>query len=177
MDFMTILQKTLKWEGTWSDDAVDAGGKTMLGITQATLGAWLGRPASAQEIRNLTRDEAINIYQSMYFQKPGINLLPDALQSPVFDFGVNAGPGRAIMGLQTLIDTLGIVPHINVDGGIGAFTLKAVSGTLGTTGERKMVNAYQDARQAFYNGIVLKDESQREFLRGWTNRVDDFRIT
>jgi hypothetical protein len=33
------------------------------------------------------------------------------------------------------------------------------------------------ARQAFYNGIVLKDESQRKFLRGWTNRADDFRIT
>lgn len=177
MDFVNdILKKTLIEEGGWSDDPSDAGGKTLYGITQYTLSAYLGRPASDDEIRNLDKETAIAIYRKNYYEGPKINLLPDVLQSPVFDFGVNSGPGQAIKILQQLVDDAGIAPHINVDGGIGPFTLAAVKQTLDAMGDRTMVNAYQDARQAFVNRIVARNPSQGRFILGWTSRINRFRI-
>jgi lysozyme family protein len=58
---------TAKWEGGWSDHAADPGGKTNWGITQATLGAYLRRPASAAEIRALTKEQAKAIYKKLFW--------------------------------------------------------------------------------------------------------------
>ncbi len=176
MDFSEILEKTLREEGSWSNNANDAGGATMLGITQATLSSYRGRPVSEDEVHALTRDEAMEIYRKLYFDGPQINLLPEALQSPVFDWGVNAGPGRAIRGLQQLIDEAEVVPHISMDGGIGPATLNAVQKTLDAMGATVMVNAYQDERQKFYDEIVARKPSQAVFIKGWTNRTNRFRI-
>jgi lysozyme family protein len=177
VDFVNdILKKTLVEEGTWSDDADDAGGATMMGITQDTLSSYRGYTVSVDEVRNLSRDEAISIYQSEYYTGPKINLLPDVLQGPVFDWGVNSGPGTAILHLQQLVDDAGVVAHINVDGGIGSFTLTAVKQTLAAMGDKTMVNAYEDSRQAFYQSIVDRNPSQAKFLAGWTNRANAFRI-
>ena len=46
--------------------------------------------------------------------------LPGGLDLCIFDFGVNAGPGRAAKYLQTMIGTV-------ADGGIGPNTLKALA--------------------------------------------------
>jgi lysozyme family protein len=75
-----------------------------------------------------------------------------------------------------LVDTANIAPHISIDGGIGTFTITAVTQTLASMGPKAMVNAYQDARQAFYNNIVVRKPSQGQFLAGWTNRVNAFRM-
>jgi lysozyme family protein len=177
MDFENdILKKTLIEEGGWADDPDDAGGKTQMGITQATLGVYLGRPASDDEIHDLSRDMAIDVYKKLFYEGPKIHLLPEVLQSPVFDWGVNAGPARAIMGLQQLVDDADVVPDINIDGGIGPFTLKAVAATLEALGPKTMVNAYQDQRQAFYDAIVARKPSQAKFIVGWTARCNRFRI-
>lgn len=175
-DFMQILEKTLREEGGWSNDGDDLGGATMLGITHDTLAAYRGHPVTDDDVHNLTRDEAIQIYRSLFYEGPKINLLPDVLQGPVFDWGVNAGPGRAIKGLQQLVDDADVVPDIAIDGGIGAFTLKAVRATLDALGDQTMVNAYQDERQKFYDGIVARKPSQAKFIQGWTNRTNRFRI-
>ena len=70
---------TAKWEGGWSDHPADPGGKTMYGITQATLSNWLGRPASAAEIRNLSRAEAKTIYRDRYWKRVGGDTLPPGI--------------------------------------------------------------------------------------------------
>lgn len=177
VDFVNdVLKKTLVEEGSWSDNPNDAGGATMMGITQDTLSSYRGYTVTAQEVHDLSRDEAIAIYQKLFYEQPGINLLPDVLQSPVFDWGVNSGPGTAIMHLQQLVDDAGVVAHINVDGGIGPFTITAVKATLAAMGNQTMVNAYEDSRQAFYNSIVARNPSQSEFIEGWTNRANAFRI-
>jgi len=178
MVFDEILAKTLKWEGhdLYTDDPIDLGSATKFGITIATLCVWRKRQVSKDEVRTLTREEAIEIYQTMYFKQPLFHLLPECLQGPVFDFGVNAGPGRAVKSLQTLCNKIGAGGVVSVDGGLGPFTLKAVQTCLDQVGETTMVNAYQDERQNFYNAIVANNPSQSRFIHGWTNRANDFRI-
>ena len=88
--------------------------------------------------------------------------LPNGLDLCVFDFGVNAGPGRAAKYLQTMI---GSTP----DGGIGPMTLKAVSEYVEEHGLVKAIENYQDARQSYYEKLSTFDT----FGKGWTRRVDE----
>lgn len=176
MSFMDILEKTLKEEGGWVNDADDAGGATMMGVTQATLSVYRGYQVSEEEVAALSRDEAIAVYRKMFYRDPKIDLLPEGLQGPVFDWGVNSGPGRAVMGLQQVVDNADVVPDINIDGGIGPMTLNAVTKTLAGIGLKKFVNMLQDERQKFCDEIVRRKPSQAKYIVGWTNRINRFRI-
>ena len=56
--FDTAVAFTLREEGGFTDDPRDPGGATNLGITLATLTHWRGRPATADDVRQLTVVEA-----------------------------------------------------------------------------------------------------------------------
>jgi len=179
MQFADILKKTLKWEGGFVNDVHDRGGATKYGITIVTLRALNedidedGR-ITVDDIQDLTIEQAKSIYERAYFIKPKFNLLPDALQPVMFDMGVNHGPSRATRILQQVINLVGLAT-IEVDGGIGPVTVRAADTSYRRMGHY-MINALCDARQNFYNGIVLRDPSQERFIRGWTNRNNDFRV-
>jgi lysozyme family protein len=88
--------------------------------------------------------------------------MPEGLDLCVFDFAVNAGPGRAAKYLQTMIGTV-------VDGGIGPNTLGALSRYLDEEGLKTSIENYQNARQEYYEGLSHFDT----FGRGWTRRVEE----
>ena len=62
--------------------------------------------------------------------------LPNGLDLCVFDFGVNAGPGRAAKYLQTMIGTV-------ADGGIGPNTLAKLKEYVDANGIEKCIKDYQ----------------------------------
>jgi len=151
---------TAKWEGGWSDHARDPGGKTMYGITQATLSAYYGRPASVSEIRGLTKDTAKAIYRSEYWDKIAGDVLPPGVDLCVYDFGVNSGPSRAVKSLQAALG-------VKSDGWVGEITMAAVR----KANPRKLVGKLCDRRMAFLEKLDTFDD----FGKGWTNRVNDIR--
>ena len=113
-------------------------------------------------MKDLTVEDVAPIYKKGYWDKMRGDDLPNGLDLCVFDFGVNAGPGRAAKYLQTMI---GSTP----DGGIGPMTLKAVSEYDEKHGLVKAIENYQDARQSYYEKLSTFDT----FGRGWTRRVDE----
>lgn len=153
---------TAVWEGDWSDNKKDRGGKTMYGITQAALSAWLGRPATAYEIRNLDKATALAIYEKNYWDRVSGNMLPPGVDLMVYDWGVNSGPKRSAMALQAVLG-------VEADGWIGDKTLAA----LRRLPARDVVNALYDRRVAFLKG--LGNDQWAEFGKGWMNRVNDVR--
>lgn len=157
---------TAKWEGGWSDHSRDPGGKTNWGITQATLTAWLGRPATNQEIRELTKADALKIYQKNYWDRIGGDRLPPGVDLCVYDFGVNSGPSRGVKSLQTEIEA-------KADGWVGPETLKAIA----LHDRRDLINALCDRRLAFMKQIQGADGKLlwTTFGKGWSNRVADIR--
>lgn len=158
--FETCHAITAKWEGGWSDHERDPGGKTMYGITQATLSAYYGRPASVAEIRGLTKETAKAIYRSEYWDRVAGDVLPDGVDLCVYDFGVNSGPSRAAKSLQAALG-------VKADGWIGELTMTAIR----KADARKLVAALCDRRMAFLRGLGTFST----FGRGWTNRVNDIR--
>ena len=78
--------------------------------------------------------------------------IPNGLDLCLFDFGVNAGPGRAAKFLQKIIGT-------TVDGGIGPQTLNALQQKIGGDddyGISDIIKEYQSARQEYYEGLLNK---------------------
>src|SRR4051794_36362256 len=57
----------LQFEGGFTNDPKDPGGPTNLGITQATLSAFLGRQATIAEVKALTPEKVAPIYRGKFW--------------------------------------------------------------------------------------------------------------
>ena len=150
------LETILHHEGGYVNHPKDPGGETNLGVTKRVYEEHGG----TKDMKDLTVEDVAPIYKKGYWDKMKGDELPSGLDLCVFDFGVNAGPGRAAKYLQTMI---GSTP----DGGIGPMTLKAVSEYVEEHGLVKAIENYQDARQSYYEKLSTFDT----FGRGWTRRV------
>ena len=148
--FDKYFDKLLKHEGGWSDHAADRGGKTNLGITLNTLRS-VKPNATAEDLRNLTKEEAKQIYRKNYYEGPGIDKLPEHIREQVFDIAVNSGPARAKKMLNQVVQQAG--------------------GDISKVDN----NMLADRRQQFYDGLVKNNPSQQAFIKGWTNRANSFR--
>jgi lysozyme family protein len=157
-NFENALEIILEHEGGYVNHPKDPGGETNLGVTKRVYEDFGGE----KEMKELTQEDVEPIYQENYWDKCKCDDLPAGLDLCVFDFGVNAGPGRAAKYLQTMIGTV-------ADGGIGPNTLKTLSSYVDTHGVVKTVEQYQANRQEYYEGLSTFDT----FGRGWTRRVEE----
>lgn len=158
-NFQTALDAVLKFEGGYSNHPADPGGPTNLGITQAVLSAWIGRKASVNEVKLLSRDTAAAIYKARYWTPCRCDELPSGVDYVLFDFGVNAGIGQAVKTLQRV---LGVAR----DGIFGPVTM----GALQRRQPAELVTAFDAAKVAFYRGLTVNKPSLKVFLNGWLNR-------
>lgn len=169
MDIKKYLKETTigKHEGGYQNRKSDSGNKvdgkqigTKYGISAPVLKEHLGRTPSVDEMKNLDEETALNIYENKYWKKPKIDKLPEHIQKSVLDWGINSGPDKAIKKLQKLV---GASP----DGIIGPETIEK--------SKNADVNAYADMRIKYYEDIVKKDPSKKEWLEGWKKRANSFR--
>ena len=142
-NFPEALAHTLQFEGGWTNNPNDSGGATMKGITQRTYSSYLGRETSQEELRNISDAEVAAIYRKRYWDECLGNDLADGLDYAVFDAAVNTGPREASRLLQRVVG-------VPVDGVLGPKTLAAVSDYIAAEGLPKLIDAYTEARQAYY---------------------------
>lgn len=138
----------------------DRGGATAWGITRATLSRWLGCPASMDDVKALTREEAQNIYRRWYWDTIGGDLLPAGIDLMVFDHGVVAGEAQSVMELQQVLHMTGD----QIDGHVGPIT-------LGLIAENKPLDviACLEARQAMHYRMCADFP---RFGDGWMDRLE-----
>ena len=170
-----MILDVLKHEGGYVNHKADRGGATNYGITQATLSIWLGRPATIQDVKNLTKETAAKIYKKNYYYNPKIDLLPDEIEPILFDVAVNSGPGRAIRMLQQILFDKGY-PVGAADGVIGKNTIKYSYSWVGATGGDIAINTIVDYRVKFYKKLIANNPSQKVFEKGWMARAESFRV-
>lgn len=83
----------LRWEGGYSSgDNGDPGGETNFGISK--------RAFPNLDIKNLTIEEAKEIYNKKYWMPLDCHKLPDGMALAVFDSAVNCGPTKARQWLK-----------------------------------------------------------------------------
>jgi len=152
------LETILHHEGGYVNHPKDPGGETNLGVTKRVYEDFGG----TKDMKDLTVEDVEPIYRKNYWDRVKGDELPSGLDLCVFDFGVNAGTGRAAKYLQTMIGTV-------ADGGIGPNTLKALSNYVESEGIEGTIRNYQEARQEYYESLSTFET----FGRGWTRRVDE----
>lgn len=150
----------------------DAGGPTNMGITQKTLSAWRGYKVTVEEVKQLTRKEAYDIYASEYWTPIRGDYLPSGLDYAMFDSCVTSGPNRTTRMLQTVLVNAGLRnadgSAIAIDGIMGAQTLDAVSRYPG--GIVELIRAFCAERMRYLRSLKGKRGFESNG-RGWTIRV------
>lgn len=177
-----IAKEIVAREGGFVNDPDDPGGATNFGVTIHTmraLGLDLDRDGqiSVADVRALTQEQAVEIFEKHYFEKPLIAMLPPALHATVFDMYVNAG-ANSIKILQRLLCDMG--RQVSVDGVLGPKTIAAVQ-MVHDAAPDHLRDAYGIARRNYYFRIADRRAASRKFARtrsggkgGWIKRAEEF---
>jgi lysozyme family protein len=131
---------------TVTDDPQDPGGLTKWGISQ--------RAFPDLDIRNLTKEQAKELYRFHYFNRCRCGSFPPQIALALFDGAVNQGPHRAIQLLQK---ALGVTP----DGVVGEETISAAQ----RADQGEALVDYLSHRAAHYATLNAR------FHRGWFRRL------
>ncbi|MBN2760481.1 MAG: peptidoglycan-binding protein [Rhodobacteraceae bacterium] len=177
-DVRKLAEEIVAREGGFVNDPDDPGGATKFGVTIHTLRRLRpGQTVGVDDIRALTREDAVEIYLEHYFARPRIGELPQPLWATVFDMYVNAG-ANAVRLLQRLLVDMG--QDVAVDGAIGPQTIAAAHRAYDIA-PNHMVDAYGIARRDFYYRLADRRPASRKFARrrdggkgGWITRAEEF---
>ena len=163
-EFDALIGPLLDREGGYSNHPNDRGGATNHGITQTTYAQWCSRHGQPwRNVSHLTRAEAVRVYWEMYWTPSRCSDLPHAIRAIHFDAAVNHGITRAAKLLQQACS-------VEEDGVIGPVTLAAARDIPAAM----LRSRYLVARYRFYGQIINRDKSQRDFIAGWMNRMEEF---
>lgn len=157
MQFSTAVKNLLDNEGGLINHPRDPGGITKYGISLKAYPA-LG----ADGIRNLTVQDAKDIYERDYWNALRCEELPEALRYMVFDCAVNQGPGFAATALQSAVS-------VRADGLIGDRTIAAAH-------KVKPIDALKKLSTLRYARYYRHPE-WKTFGSGWINRLFGVMLT
>lgn len=87
MSFETEVQKILRREGGYVNHPADRGGETNFGISK--------RANPDVDVRNLTEEQAVELYRSRYWDAAQVDSFPEHMRGAIFDAAVHHGPGTA----------------------------------------------------------------------------------
>jgi len=148
MSFDALINRVLSHEGGYVNDPRDPGGETKFGIAK--------RSYPHLDIRGLTREQAIGIYRSDFWDRVHGDELPRSFAFQALDAGVNHGIGNSVRWMQR-------AAGVADDGVIGPMTMTAI----GRTEPADLVLKFNAERLRFYAKLTTFDA----FGRGWVNRV------
>ncbi len=150
--FKQFMNRVLSYEGGYSSHPADKGGETNWGITRRTARA-NGYHGS---MREMTRDQAIEIYHSAFWLRYRCEEMPDALAFQFFDAAINHGYGNAARILQRAVG-------VADDGIIGNITMAAIQ----KLPENEILFKFNAERIVFYTKL----STFPTFGKGWLRRL------
>ncbi len=180
-DVDRLVDALIDREGGYVNHSADKGGPTCFGITEAVARAHGYRGA----MRELPRDEAVEIYRRLYWLRPRLDEIAkrsEPLAAELFDTGANMGPAVAVTFLQRALTALNrngkdyadLVP----DGRIGDVTLAALDTFLAvrgpSSGETVLLRALEALQGERYLRLAERRPANEAFLYGWlANRIGE----
>lgn len=147
MDFDTAFDRLMGHEGEYSNNPEDPGRETNWGISK--------RSYPNVDIKNLTRDQAKEIYRRDFWDRGQMEQFDPAVAFQTFDFAVNSGIETAIRKLQA-------AAGVADDGHIGPVTVAAIK----NRGVNDMIMLLTAERIEYQAKLKNGDT----FWRGWMRR-------
>ena len=167
-----ILSAVIYVEGGYVNDPLDPGGETKYGITVGTARAY----GYKGEMKDLTLEQANEIYTNLYVYKPHFDLLVQenpAIAHKLIDAGVNIGPQKISVWFQEILNKLSRdgkdYPKIKEDGVIGNQTLNAYRGLVNTRGKEKACELVLKSLDS-YMGYYYLHLRYPQYTVGWLDK-------
>lgn len=158
--FDSAFKRLLQYEGGYTNDPKDRGNWTTGIIGKGECkGTKYGISAMSYpdlDIKNLTENQAKEIYKKVYWTDIGLNKLEPCLAVQVFDAAVQHGTKISVRLLQEVL-------NVPVDGIIGIATLN----TLKFLNQKELSFRYIARRLKYY--VSLRTFST--YGKGWINRM------
>lgn len=167
-----ILSEILHTEAGYAERAEEGGGAVNRGVTFTVFAAWRrnkGQPdVTYEDLKALSREEAVEIYSAQYLAPVQFDILPDGVDYCVVDAAVNGGVTGSIKILQ---EALGF-PEEKCDGHFGAVTRWAVT----HRDPGPLIHRLCDVRLATYASFKtwskpIKEGSTRTWGNVWADRI------
>ena len=160
MNFPDSFARLIGHEGGFQDLKNDrgnwTGGHPGSGENKGTKFGISAKSYPTLDIKNLTLDQARQIYARDYWHPAGCDMVPDQIKFPLFDLAVNSGPGRAVRLLQRAVGAV-------EDGSIGPKTLMSILNMHPDKVLRRL-----DAHRLL---LMTGDPTWPAFGKGWVTRV------
>jgi len=159
-----------KWEAGFVNDKTDKGGATNMGIT---IGTWrqIGYDKDGDgdidvtDIR-LLDERDFSAVLKIYWNKWQANrLINQSVANLLVDWVYTSGKWGIVIPQRIL--------KIEPDGIVGNQTII----TVNLVDQKKFFDAVFEARKKFFNDIVKNNPSQKRFIKGWLNRLNDFKFS
>jgi len=181
-DFNISYKHTAINEGGYANHPKDKGGETYAGVSRknwpnwggwrfidgikqqhGTTAAIINKYADASEI---VHNLVLEFYKTNFWYPLNLNLVNDQqLANNVYDFAVNAGVTTAAKRLQR-------AAGVKYDGIIGNKTILAVN----SQPAKKLYDAFNDFRKAYYDNIIANNPSQAVFKNSWYSRIIPYKV-
>lgn len=159
-----------RWEGGFVNHPSDPGGATNMGITIGTLAEWRGTEVTVDDVKELTRAEADQIFRTKYYASNRCGEMPERIAMVVYNCSVLSGRKRAITLVQQAFNGLGLLVDgkpLAVDGILGRMTMSALKGTDPSV----LANAFMDRQEDYLRHL----DTFSTFGKGWLNRMGALR--
>lgn len=174
IDYDALIARVIVREGgdQYTNRSSDEGGPTKYGITLATLHDWRQMPVSADDVRDLSQEEAVRIYRNRYFSAWYLEIPVEGVVEFLFDDGVNAGPGNSARHAQAVLQHWGLY-----DGAIdGAFGSKSIDALHKVQNWGAFYYAVKAERLEMYLRQIGARPINAANAAGWANRSDQFEL-
>lgn len=148
MTFDEVFDRTIGHEGGYSLDPHDPGGETNWGISKKSYPKLI--------IKELTREDAKNIYFRDFWNEIKMDGLPDSVTYQLFDFAVNSGIQTAIRYFQRAL-------NVADDGRFGPVSQMAIVNTT----ESDMIMNLNAERLDFMTRL----QNWPHAGKGWARRI------
>ncbi len=177
MEFEVIFKQVLKWEAEkgLTNDPDDAGGLTNDGLTWKHYYLLCKRVLNIEP--SLAHFEAmpkadISAFYWYSYKESNCAAIEDKLVGAVcFDFAVNSKFAKR--EIQRLLREVGY--DLNADNVFGPLSIAAINQATKRFGTVAFCKMILDKRTMYVNGLVKRKSSQKKFLKGWLNRINDWR--
>ncbi|MGL5356059.1 MAG: glycoside hydrolase family 108 protein [Cetobacterium sp.] len=159
-NFDIAFDRVIGHEGGFTDDPQDranwTSGTCGVGKCNGTKYGLSAMTYPTLDIRNITLNQAKDIYKRDWWDKLGMGRYPTALSYQMFDAAINHGSGRAIQFLQKAVGT-------KADGIIGPKTLTAMD----ALDKNDLLILFLAERLQYFTEV----KTWKTYCTGWTRRV------
>jgi lysozyme family protein len=157
-----------KWEGGYVNDKLDKGGATNMGIT---IGTWRqvgydkdqDGDIDEQDIKALSKDDFKFVLKKYWDRWRADEIEDQKIANILVDWVWGSGKWGIIIPQRLL--------GVEDDGIVGNKTLHI----LNTQHSQEFLKTLFNARTKFLDDIVKNNPSQKRFIKGWKNRLNDFK--